>query len=361
MRSIARILALSGALLVAGCASHEAYGVFGDSRDVFTGQMTGSGSSGRIELSNGKGVQCIGDTQSSGGGTQTAGTAIASVILGARISSSSGNGRALMSCSDGRQAFVQYTALGLGSGYGFGTTTDGETVKFTYGLSRDESGKYLGQQTASAAAAVPSGQRRSSGTGFFVTRQGHIVTNAHVVNGCASVTTARVGETPTAATVVGLDKQNDLAVLRSATSAPAVAALRGRPVRPGEAAIVFGFPFAGSLSSGGVLTTGAINALSGLKDDTRYYQISAPIQPGNSGGPLLDNTGAVAGVVTSGLVSERGSGPQNVNFALKADVVRTFLGSLDVHAESVGAGRELATPDIGDRARSFSVFIECRG
>ena len=119
------------------------------------------------------------------------------------------------------------------------------------------------------------------------------------------------------------------------------------------------------LSSGGIVTNGSVSALAGLGDDSRYLQISAPIQPGNSGGPLLDSSGNVVGIVTASIrestVARRtGAIPQNVNFALKADVARTFLESAGVPVETSGGGRELSVADIGDKARAFSVFIDCK-
>jgi S1-C subfamily serine protease len=93
-------------------------------------------------------------------------------------------------------------------------------------------------------------------------------------------------------------------------------------------------------------------------------QISAPVQPGNSGGPLLDRNGTVVGIVVSKLnaleiASATGDIPQNVNFAIKASVAAAFLDAQRVeHAESAGVGA-LSTPDIAERAKSFTVQVVC--
>jgi S1-C subfamily serine protease len=361
-----KFLVVGALFLVAGCTSSEVYGVIGDEGDVFTGQMTG-GTNGRIELDNGKGTRCVGDYAGRKSTAITVVKVLAAGMTGTIPSFSSSAGRALLTCSDGQQALVQFSSTGGESGYGFGTTRDGRPVRFTYGLSRDQSASYLHVPTTQAASTPggPSGRSTlvATGTGFFITRQGHVLTNAHVVDGCKSLTIARVGEAATMASVVSVDKQNDLAVLMAASPAPAVAAFRGRPIRQGDAVVAFGFPYAGSLSSGGSVTAGSVNALSGLHDDTRYLQVSAPVQPGNSGGPLLDDTGAVVGVVSAVYRSNRATGivPQNVNFAIKADIVRTFLGAAGVTPEAASTGRELSTPDIGERARAFSVLIDCMG
>jgi S1-C subfamily serine protease len=229
-------------------------------------------------------------------------------------------------------------------------------------MSDEDGAKYIGARPEQAPGG---GKGDSTGTGFYVSRQGHVLTNAHVVDRCSSVTVQQPGGAPAPATIVARDKQNDLALVQTSSAPAAVATLRiGRAVRPGEAVVAYGFPLTGLVSSGGVLTTGTVSALSGVGDDTRYLQISVPIQPGNSGGPLMDMSGAVIGVTTASLstktVRVTGAIPQNVNFAIKTDVVRTFLGTNGVSAET-GGGREFAAADVGERARAFTVLIRCKG
>jgi S1-C subfamily serine protease len=251
-------------------------------------------------------------------------------------------------------------------GYGYGTTNTGAPVRFYFGMSAEQGEQYIAAKPGSESGASGSaGAKGASGTGFFITRQGHVLTNAHVVEGCTTISIQQQGQGASTAQVVAADKQNDLALLRTDAHPAAIAALRGdRPVRTGEAVVAYGFPLNGLVSSGGVMTTGIISALAGLRDDTRYFQISAPLQPGNSGGPLLDTTGTVIGVNAATLGSRAakviGQTPQNVNFAIKSDVVRTFLSTNGVFAETA-AGRELSMPDIGERARTFTVLIECKG
>jgi len=352
-----KVAAVIGLLLMTvGCTTSEAYGVVGDSSPVFTGQMSG-GSQGQITLDNGQGTRCVGQFS---GRSSTART-VAWVLVGGPPPPLSGTGRALVTCSDGQQALIQFTSSGGESG--FGTTRDGQPVRFTYGMTREQSASYLQVQPGASGSAPsrPSGVI-GSGTGFFVTRQGQVVTNAHVVERCRTVSVATSNGETMAATVAATDKSNDLALLATGASRPSVAALRGgRPVRQGETVVAYGFPLSGALSSGGASTSGSISALQGVRDDSRYMQMSAPVQPGNSGGPLLDTTGVVVGVVTSRLGGRAGQGAQNVNFALKADVVRTFLAAQGVTAETASGGRDLAVPDIADRARAFTVFIECKG
>jgi S1-C subfamily serine protease len=129
----------------------------------------------------------------------------------------------------------------------------------------------------------------SSGTGFFVSSEGHIVTNAHVVSGCTYLRSSRGGQLGRLA----IDEESDLALY-------IVSAARirgGKGPRVGEAVLAIGFPLKGLLSSDPIVTTGMISALAGISNDRRKIQIRAPVQPGNSGGPLLGENGSVVGVV----------------------------------------------------------------
>jgi serine protease Do len=128
---------------------------------------------------------------------------------------------------------------------------------------------------------------RSTGTAFVVGTQGQLLTNNHVVNECDSVQVKREGQT-VKASIVSQDDVNDLAILKLDRSTPGLAIRSDPPVRIGEQIITFGFPLNGALASDGVLTVGNVNALAGLANDVRMLQISVPVQPGNSGGPLLD-------------------------------------------------------------------------
>jgi S1-C subfamily serine protease len=343
------LLLFLAAVALASCASVSVFGIVGDEDDLYTGTATGYlDRSGTIELKNAKGNRCSGDFAYGVGLT----------------------GQGLIACDDGQRATIAFTGLSSMSGFGSGTSSTGRQVAFTYGLSREHSARYLGFKATGATAAVPgappaAATRAATGTGFYINRQGHVLTNAHVVAKCRELTVSRQGSSPIPASLVKADASNDLAVLIAAPS-PAVAVFRaGRPVRAGEAVVAYGFPLTGMLSSGGIVTNGSVSALSGLGDDSRYLQISAPIQAGNSGGPLLDSSGNVVGIVTSSIrdsaVARRtGAVPQNVNFALKVDVARTFLEAAGVPIETSSGGRELSVADIGEKARAFSVFIDCK-
>lgn len=204
----------------------------------------------------------------------------------------------------------------------------------------------------------------SSGTGFFITKAGHIVTNQHVVDGCVRVSARITGQSPRHAQLLAADKANDLALLKIDGETPAVAKVR-LGARLGEQIAAFGYPLTDLLAAGGNFTLGNITALAGLGDDARHIQISAPVQAGNSGGPLLDEYGNVVGVVTAKLNALRtmvlaGDLPQNVNFAIKATTLVNFLDVNSISYEVGSAAEALKPADLADRGRAMSAFIECQ-
>ncbi len=150
--------------------------------------------------------------------------------------------------------------------------------------------------------------------------RGAIVTNHHVIDGCS-----RLRVNGTAAQLRGSDVRSDLALLGVDLPGPS-ASLRAQRTAVGEPVAVAGYPLRGLLS-GFNMTTGTLSSLSGIGGDTRLLQITAPVQPGNSGGPMLDSAGNLMGVVVSKLNAIRlakitGDIPQNVNFAIHANVLR---------------------------------------
>jgi S1-C subfamily serine protease len=204
---------------------------------------------------------------------------------------------------------------------------------------------------------------QSSGTAFVVA-PGLLVTNHHVIDGCGAIdVVAADGRRP--ATVVDSVEQIDLALLRVYGLRGGVASLRTKSATLlGESATVFGFPLGGALSSTGNFTTGVVSSLRGLRDAAGEIQITAPVQPGNSGGPVLDRSGAVIGVVQSKLdalkaVRATGDIPQNVNFAVSLDVLVDFLEKNKVTFKSSDREVALETTQVAEMAQSFTYKISC--
>jgi S1-C subfamily serine protease len=211
-------------------------------------------------------------------------------------------------------------------------------------------------------AAAPA--QRSSGSGFFISTAGHIITNRHVIGGCGRVT-VNIDGVDSPASVEQVDAVNDLALLKASTGTRAPATFRqSRRANLGEWVIVAGYPLGGLLSSEMSATTGTISALAGISDNPRVVQITAPVQSGNSGGPLLDKSGQVIGVVVSKLNAAKvyqvtGDFPQNINFAIKGSLVRGFL---DIHGVDYGIGSSdaaVGSEAVAAMAQDFVVSVEC--
>jgi S1-C subfamily serine protease len=219
-------------------------------------------------------------------------------------------------------------------------------------------------QTREAPAPAPRAEASlSTGTGFFVSDKGSLVTNAHVVQDCDRVMVAPSLSSPTPARILARDDANDLALLKIDAPSPARARLRAG-VRIGEQIAVFGYPLVGLLSTNGNFTLGNVSATAGAGDDTRFIQISAPVQRGNSGGPVMDQNGNVVGVVVSKLNALAIAGKaddlaQNVNFAIKTTVLMNFLDANGVAYDASAGGSPLATADLAERAKSISALVAC--
>ncbi len=221
----------------------------------------------------------------------------------------------------------------------------------------------LGPKTRAAIRATKKArlEKDSTGSGFFVSSKGHILTNHHVVEDCEEVRLP----TGVAVRVIAGDAQSDLALLEGpVTNSKSATFGQGRGIRPGDDIVVVGFPLHGFLTSDLSVTTANVSAFAGPGDDRRFIQITAPVQQGNRGGPLLDLAGNVAGVVVSKLdallvAGLTGDIPQNVNFAVSAWAARAFLESFDVPYETAPSEPRLSAGHVAARARAYTVLVEC--
>ena len=212
----------------------------------------------------------------------------------------------------------------------------------------------------------PAPHPESTGTSF-VAAAGFLLTNNHVVDGCRRMVARNAGGMEQTAQVLATDRRLDLALLTVPTGFGPPLTFRTAPeVKLGESVVTFGFPLFGLLSSGPTLTTGSVSALSGLRDNRANYQISAPVQPGNSGGPLFDSRGNVIGIVVAKLNAARiaemtdGDIPQNVNFAVKSGPALDFLRDNGVVPRTATSkGPDKGAPDVGDIANPSTAFLQC--
>jgi S1-C subfamily serine protease len=202
----------------------------------------------------------------------------------------------------------------------------------------------------------------STGSGFFISPEGHVLTNSHVVEGCRIVAIARDGEPRIPLEVVRDDPEIDIALLRASRADGPFIALRGQaeaPVRPGERAIVVGYPVRSKLGVVNV-TEGVVSAAGARGQDITRLQFTAPAQPGNSGGPILDSAGRAIGVVVARLGTvedERLS--QNINFGVSAGAVEAFLKDAGISLNPAQDITEKATPAIFDAANAAVLPLDC--
>ena len=153
-------------------------------------------------------------------------------------------------------------------------------------------------------------------------------------------------------------QSNDLALLQAPSTATFkdFVRIRDRSIRSGDSVVAIGFPYHGLLTSDFTVTTGIVESLSGIRNDSRFLQISAPVQPGNSGGPLFDTSGQIVGVVSGKLDALRirpatGNIPENINFAIKTGALRDFLDNSVVPYQTAESKADLKTTEIAGNAR----------
>lgn len=218
--------------------------------------------------------------------------------------------------------------------------------------------------TQEAAASPPrssseSEDAASSGTGFLVSKEGHYLTNNHVVEDCRSIAIDGVP-----ATLVAQDSNFDLALLSVSPPPNAEpATFAEKPARLNSDVTVIGYPLAGFL--GGVnVTRGAVTSLKGIAGDGVRMQISAPVQPGNSGGPVINASGNIVGIVVSKLDAQRvadaiGDIPQNVNFAVRAEIAKLFMYQSGIEPVEAADSAAVSPEDLAARAQAFTKLITC--
>lgn len=224
----------------------------------------------------------------------------------------------------------------------------------------------------------------SIGSGFFVSKLGHVVTNEHVVRNCSSVTVGDNSNKLVTALVIETDKRNDLALLRISSTQMASAdtkslisklglklvplssegLVRSEDVELGEDVLVSGYPYGELFSNTIKVTKGIVSANKGMGDDSGQFQMDAAVQSGNSGGPIYDENGSIVGVVVAQLNKLKvaktiGSLPENVNFGIKASTVRQFLTSAGLPTKWSNRTQRRSTKELAKIAKNQTVMVVC--
>ena len=274
-------------------------------------------------------------------------------------------GTAELTCNDGRHVTAEWRARDCNSGYGIGSDERGATFFYAFGVT-----DFAARQYFASAARIVAPQPRlpfpppkdaapgaalGNATGFLISSDGLIVTNYHVVDGAKAIE-VRSGGQGHPAKVVVQDPANDLAILQTDLSGRPLPIGSSRTSVRGDDVLTLGFPLVDAEGQNQKATFGRINALTGIGDDSRYLQIDVPIQPGNSGGPLLNKRGEVIGVVSASLAGgDPRDPPQNVNYAVKSDYISPILPANAKVVPSNGSRAEEFADIV--RAAADSVFL----
>lgn len=224
----------------------------------------------------------------------------------------------------------------------------------------------------------------TSGSGFFVSKSGHLITNQHVVNKCKKVTVGDNAKRQVTANILDTDRRNDLALLKisslQTTSKDTKSLIqklgvnivplasdglmRSEDVELGEDVLVAGYPYGEIFSDSIKVTKGIVSANRGAGDDAGQFQLDAAVQPGNSGGPIYDSSGNIVGVVVATLNKRNfekivGSLPENINFGIKASTVKQFLTSSGLITKWSKRSKSMSTRELAKIAKRQTVMVMC--
>ena len=193
---------------------------------------------------------------------------------------------------------------------------------------KDASGEYIGYKfdEKSILALLP-----STGTAFAISSDGYLVTNYHVVSNADSLFVKGIGgdfNKKYSAKVVATDRNNDLVIIKLNDNLSKIIGkvpfvINSSIADVGENVFVLGYPLTNTMGTEIKLTNGIISSKSGYMDDLTSYQISVPVQPGNSGGPLFDKRGNLIGIVNA-----KHAGAENVTYAIKSIYLLNLIGLL---------------------------------
>lgn len=347
---------------LAGCAQYKVVGAFDDYNEIFVGDVQHNllvGHAHIVAKGEVTGLVCEGESH------------VTSINFSPSCRGQ--RGEAELSCSDGRKVKGDWEAESCTTGYGLGEDDRGNTFVFAFGASEMAARHYVKREAKFAEKKPPlpgyePKQARkekgfATGTGFFVSERGHLLTNFHVVEDAQEISVVVPGGEIHRAAVLKMDPANDIALIKVNVPTPALKLGPAHEVRRGDSITALGYPLVELQGQEMKATFGRVNAVSGAAGDVRYFQIDAPIQPGNSGGPVLDEHGRVVGIATAtastiGVARAKGYLPQNVNYAVKASYARPLLEAEGVALLQPTAGASVIAPaDLVEQSERAVVLV----
>ena len=195
----------------------------------------------------------------------------------------------------------------------------------------------------------------SSGTGFFVSTNGHMVTNNHVIESCDVVKAHYKGK-DLDADVLFTDKTNDLAIIKANINPNKVFSVSDEDISLLENVIVAGYPLGKKISTSIKTSKGSVTSLAGVGNNFSNFQIDAALNSGNSGGPIMDQKGNVVGVAVE--MFGKDIGVESFNFGVKSSTLKTFASSNEFKFQDPST-EELSNKELGQLITEATIYLEC--
>jgi S1-C subfamily serine protease len=195
----------------------------------------------------------------------------------------------------------------------------------------------------------------ASGTGFFVSKSGHIISNHHVIEGCDKNKLIFKGK-EVVADVLAVDKMNDLAILKADIVPTKIYPVATEDASLLEDVIIAGYPLGKKVSAAIKTSKGSITALAGYGDNYSEFQTDAALNQGNSGGPIMDQKGNVVGVAVANYGKK--AGVESFNFGIKSSTLKTFANANGLKFLPPNS-REMSNKDLGTLITDGTVYLEC--
>lgn len=203
----------------------------------------------------------------------------------------------------------------------------------------------------------------SSGTGFVISHQGHVVTNNHVIDGCEYIVLKTPENEIVQLKTIANDPSNDLAILKGNFVPNDILPVSRSTPELMQDVYVAGYPYGSNLSTAVKVTKGIVSSVTGINDNYSNMQIDAALQPGNSGGPIIDEYGNVIGVAVAKLdyvnaVEKFGAIPENNNFGVKSSTLMNLLNSKNLSLANPKYS-EITRRDLGRAITSSTHMLSC--
>ena len=195
----------------------------------------------------------------------------------------------------------------------------------------------------------------ASGTGFFVSKTGHVITNNHVIDGCENVKVSYKGDQKNTK-ILAVDKKNDLAIIKTDINPSIVYAVEKKDVNLLDDVIIAGYPLGKKVSSAIKTSKGSITALAGFGDNFSEFQTDAALNQGNSGGPIMNKKGNVVGVAVANYGKKQGV--ESFNFGIKSSTLTTFANANGLNFLPPSK-RELSNENLSKLINEATVYLEC--